>query len=36
MAGVLAKYFGGALGKQTLREAWKAGGWRVLIDGNIA
>ena len=32
----LVKYFEAALGKQTFREAWRAGGWKVLIDGNLA
>lgn len=36
MAGSLTRYFGQALGKQTFRDAWKAGGWKVLIDGNLA
>ncbi len=36
MAGVLAKYFSQALGKKSLGEALKAGGWKVFLDGNLA
>lgn len=36
MAGALTKYFGQAIGKQTIGEALRAGGWKVLIDGNLA
>jgi hypothetical protein len=32
----LAKYMSQALGKPAFRDAWKAGGWKVLIDGNLA
>jgi hypothetical protein len=32
----LAKYFGAALGKKSLGDAIKAGGWKVAIDGNLA
>ena len=32
----LTTYFGQAVGKQTLAEAIKAGGWKVLIDGTLA
>ena len=36
MSGALTRYFGQALGKQTVGEALRAGGWRVLLDGNLA
>ena len=36
MAGALTKYFGQALGKQSVGEALKAGGWKIAIDGNLA
>lgn len=32
----LTTYFGQALGKQTLTDAVKAGGWKILIDGTLA
>ncbi len=32
----LVKYVEQALGKQSLMEAVKAGGWKVLIDGTLA
>eukprot|EP00887_Chlorella_sp_A99_P000556 scaffold17.g556.t1 len=32
----LTTYFSKALGKQTVRQAWAAGGWKVLIDGTLA
>lgn len=32
----LTKYVASALGKASFREAWAAGGWKVLIDGNLA
>lgn len=32
----LTKYVAQALGKQSFRDAWKAGGWKMLIDGNLA
>jgi hypothetical protein len=31
----LTKYVGQALGKQSLMEAVKSGGWKVVIDGNL-
>ena len=31
----LTKYMGQALGKQSLMEAVKSGGWKVVIDGNL-
>jgi len=31
----LTTYFAKGMGKQSLREAIKAGGWKVLIDGNL-
>jgi hypothetical protein len=36
MAGALTRYMSQALGKPAFRDAWKAGGWKVLIDGNLA
>ena len=36
MAGALTKHISKALGKASFRDAWKAGGWKVLIDGNLA
>lgn len=36
MAGVLQKYVAQAMGKASFRDAWKAGGWKMLIDGNLA
>ena len=32
----LTKYVASALGRSSFRDAWKAGGWKVLIDGNLA
>ncbi|KAI7842078.1 hypothetical protein COHA_004274 [Chlorella ohadii] len=34
--GALTKYVAQALGKPSFREAWAAGGWKMLIDGNLA
>ncbi|KAL4429809.1 hypothetical protein ABPG77_010926 [Micractinium sp. CCAP 211/92] len=36
MAGGLQKYVAQAMGKASFRDAWKAGGWKMLIDGNLA
>jgi len=36
MASAITKYFSQALGKQTVQEALKAGGWKILLDGNLA
>ena len=36
MAGALTRYMSQALGTPAFRDAWKAGGWKVLIDGNLA
>ena len=32
----LTSYMPRALGQSTLGAAWKAGGWKILIDGNLA
>ncbi|KAG7674450.1 hypothetical protein Ndes2437B_g00715 [Nannochloris sp. 'desiccata'] len=36
MASAITKYFSQALGKQTVQEALKAGGWKIVLDGNLA
>ena len=36
MAGALTKYFSQALGKQTIGQALRGGGWKILLDGNLA
>lgn len=36
MSGALTKYFSQALGKQSIGDALRAGGWKVLVDGNLA
>lgn len=34
--GTLQKYMAQALGKASFRDAWRAGGWKMLYDGNLA